>query len=76
MIEATSLGASWDEWFAPFFKFVHDNNDLVRAATYVNAGNGSIQVNDDIIKHWKDETKQSFWLRGRLDLYDELGFAK
>ncbi len=73
MIEAASQGASWDEWFAPFFKFVNDNSDVVRAVTYINTGESRIQLNDEIIKSWKAETKQSFWLRGRPDLFDTLG---
>jgi oligosaccharide reducing-end xylanase len=76
MLEAASHGASWDEWFAPFFKFVHDNNDVIRAVTYINNGESHIQLKDEIIKRWKDETRQSFWLLGSPNLYDELGFAK
>ena len=37
MLEAASQASSWNEWFAPFFKFVNDNNDVVRAVTYINA---------------------------------------
>ena len=76
MIEAASQGTGWDEWFIPFFKFVTDNNDVVRAVTYANVDESRIQLNDEIIKRWKAETKQSFWLRGGPELFDELGFAK
>jgi oligosaccharide reducing-end xylanase len=76
MIEAASQGAGWDDWFAPFFKFVNDNNDVVRAVTYINTGQSRIQLNEEIIKSWKTETKQSFWMRGRLDLFGDLGFTK
>jgi endo-1,4-beta-D-glucanase Y len=75
MLEAASQGASWDEWFVPFFKFVTDNNDVVRAVTYVNDGDSRLS-NDDIVKSWKTETKQSFWLRGGPDLFKTLGFAE
>ena len=75
MIEAASQGASWDGWFAPFFKFVQEHNDVVRAVTYVNDGDSRIQLHDEIIKGWKDEIKQSFWLRGRPDLFETLGFT-
>ena len=75
MIEAASQGASWDEWFAPFFKFVQDNHDALRAVTYINQGDSRL-LNDDIIKSWKNETKQSFWLRGGIDLFGELGFSE
>ena len=76
MIEAASQGANWDAWFAPFFKFVQDNNDVVRAVIYINEGDSRIQLNDEVIKRWKDATKQPFWLRGGPDLFDTLGFAK
>lgn len=72
ILEAASQGASWDEWFAPFFEFVQDNNDVVRAVTYLNEGDSRIQLNDEIIKHWKNETKQSLWLRGGPDLFKTL----
>jgi oligosaccharide reducing-end xylanase len=75
MIEATSRGASWEEWFAPFFKFVTDNNDIVRAVMYINAGESRLS-NEEIIKSWKTETKQSFWLRAGPDLFGALGFVK
>ena len=75
MIEATSQDTGWEEWFAPFFKFVTDNNDVVRAVIYINEGESQLS-NDDIIKRWKTETKQSFWLRGGPDLFGKLGYAK
>ena len=65
----------WNEWFAPFFLFVNDNNDVVRAVTYINAGEGRLS-NDDIIKSWKTETKQPFWLRANPDLFSDLGFIE
>ncbi|MGZ9163730.1 MAG: glycosyl hydrolase family 8 [Anaerolineales bacterium] len=82
MLEAATQGAGsdaneiWNGWFAPFFKFVDENNDVVRAVAYVNDGDSRIQLNDEIIKRWKDETKQPFWLRGGPDLFDTLGFAE
>jgi hypothetical protein len=74
MLEATAQG-TWDEWFAPFFKFVTDNNDVVRAATYINAGTSRLS-NKDIIKSWKAETKQSFWLRANPKLFGDLGVTE
>jgi hypothetical protein len=71
MLTAKSPSAGWNEWFAPFFQFVTDNNDAVRAVTYIN----DIQLNDEILKRWKDETKQSFWLRASPKLFNELGFV-
>jgi hypothetical protein len=70
MINATAQG-DWESWFAPFFKFVTDNNDVVRAMLYINAGDSRLS-NADVIKNWKTETKQSFWLRGGPALFDTL----
>jgi len=73
MLTAASQGAS--EWFAPFFKFVVDNNDVVRAVTYINAGESRL-LDADIIKNWKTETNKSFWMRANPDLFGDLGFTK
>jgi hypothetical protein len=72
MLTAKPQDAGWDEWFAPFFRFVTDNNDVVRAVTYIN----DIQLTDEIIKSWKTETKQSLWLRASPKLFSELGFSE
>jgi hypothetical protein len=73
MVTASSQGAGWDEWFTPFFQFVADNNDLVRAVIYINAGESRLS-DADIIKNWKTETKGSFWLRTTPNLFSDLGF--
>jgi oligosaccharide reducing-end xylanase len=74
MLEAAAQGG-WAEWYAPFLKFVTDNNDVVRAVIYSNAGESRL-TDTDIIKSWKTETKRSFWLRANPDLFSNLGFAK
>jgi hypothetical protein len=64
----------WNDWFAPFFQFVNENNDVLRAMTYINKIN--FQSNDEILKRWKAETKQTFWLRASPKLFGELGFVE
>ena len=27
----------WNEWFVPFFDFIHDNSDVIKAVSYINA---------------------------------------
>jgi oligosaccharide reducing-end xylanase len=78
MLNATSTSSQsdWNQWFGPLFKFANENNDVVRAVTYLNAGNSRIDANADILKRWKDETKQSFWLRASPKLFNELGFTE
>jgi Glycosyl hydrolase family 26 len=29
--------ACWDRWFAPYFKFIKDNSDVIKAVSYINA---------------------------------------
>lgn len=72
---APAAAAEWSEWFAPFFTFVADNNDVIRAVTYLNEGEG-VLLNEDTIKLWKEETKRPFWLRANPDLFGELGFVE
>ena len=78
MLTATpsNSAADWDDWFVPFFQFAGDNNDVVRAVAYINTGNSRIDLNADILKHWKDETKQAFWLRAGPSLFETLGFVE
>jgi hypothetical protein len=55
---------------------VNDNNDVVRAVTGLNAGDSRLDLNADILKRWKEETKQSFWLRASPKLFGESGYKK
>lgn len=32
-----SAEAIWQEWYAPFFRLIHDNSDVIRAVAYINA---------------------------------------
>jgi hypothetical protein len=75
MMINTTVQGGWNEAFEPFFKFVSDNNDIVRAIMYINDGKSRLS-DVDVIKNWKTETKQSFWLRGGPNLFGELGFGR
>jgi spore germination protein YaaH len=72
MLIAASQGADWETGFAPLIKFISDNNDVVRAATYIN----DVPMSAEVIKQWKVETKRPFWLRASPKLFGELGFDK
>ncbi len=78
MVTIAPLSATTErsKWFAPFFQFVNDNNDTVRAVTYINEGDSRINLNADILKEWKDETKQTSWLRANPSLFDTLGYIE
>ncbi len=75
----------WDEWFAPFFDFIHQNSDIIRAVAYINVdwdsqpmwnnqgwGNSRIQDNDVIMERWLAEIKSDFWVQSSSDLFDVL----
>ncbi|HET9906924.1 MAG TPA: glycosyl hydrolase, partial [Anaerolineales bacterium] len=62
----------WNEWFAPFFLFVNENNDVVRSIAYLNTD----VLPADTLKLWKEETKQTFWLRASPSLFDTLGYTE
>ena len=76
MVTAESNSGDWSGWFVPFFQFVGDNNDVVRAVIYTNGEKSRIDTNADVLERWKDETKGSFWLRANPSLFETLGFAK
>ena len=75
MLRAEPTG-DWESGFAPMFQFVTENNDVVRALIYVNAGTAQLSADTDILKRWKAETKQAFWLRASPTLFEQLGFAQ
>ena len=35
--DAKTADEIWQEWFGPFFAFIHDNADVIRAVAYINA---------------------------------------
>ena len=75
----------WDAWFAPFFDYVDENRDVVRAVAYINVdwnaqpmwepgvqgywGDSRLQVNTSIREHWLAEIDSDFWLHGSLKLF-------
>jgi oligosaccharide reducing-end xylanase len=73
---ALSSSANWNEWFTSFLQFMKDNNDVVRGLTYLNGGNNRIDLNAEVLKQWKDETKLPFWLKATPNLFHELGYEK
>jgi len=78
----------WDEWYAPFFDYVHKNRDVVRAAAYINVdwnsqpmwepgvqgywGDSRVQVNAVIKERWLAEIGSDFWLHGSQKLFEIL----
>jgi oligosaccharide reducing-end xylanase len=75
----------WAAWFAPFFKFIHDNADMIRAVAYINThwdsqsmwagqnwGDSRVQANADVLKNWKSELGSVDWLHASPALFNLL----
>jgi Glycosyl hydrolase family 26 len=46
--------ACWDRWFAPYFKFIEDNSDVIKAVSYINA-------NWDAQNMWSSARNNGYW---------------
>jgi hypothetical protein len=78
----------WDEWYAPFFRLVHENADVIRAVAYINVewnaqrvwgsgtdgywGDSRIEANRFIEQQWRAEIAKASWLHGGPGLFDAL----
>ena len=55
----------WDYWFAPMFKLMDDNRDVIRALAYIN-------VDWDSQELWGPPYNEGFWGDTRLEVNAEL----
>lgn len=44
----------WDEWYEPYFTYIHDHADVVRAVAYINC-------NWDAQAKWADPYNEGYW---------------
>jgi hypothetical protein len=44
----------WSEWYAPFFQYIYDNSDVIRAVAYINA-------NWDRQPMWAKPYRNGYW---------------
>lgn len=49
----------WDEWFKPYFKYIHDNSDVIRVVAYINA-NWNAQAK------WASPYNEGYWGDSRV----------
>lgn len=49
----------WQDWFAPFFKYIHANADTIRAVAYINA-------DWDTQRMWAKPYHQGYWGDSRI----------
>ncbi len=51
----------WQEWFVPFFDYIHTNNDVVRAVAYINADwDGQLK--------WSAPYSEGYWGDSRVQM--------
>ncbi len=79
---------AWEEWFEPFFETLNDNQDVIKAFSYINVNwkiqpmwqnnplfkhvDSRIQESDYITKRWLEEISKPRYLKPSEELWDEL----
>lgn len=51
----------WNEWFKPYFDYIHTNSDVIRAVAYINA-------NWDAQAQWGSPYNQGYWGDSRTEV--------
>jgi hypothetical protein len=76
--QSVAPSAIWSAWFAPYFAFIHANQDVVRAVAYIDAdwngqamwknpangywGDSRVQQNSIIEQMWTSELSGAAWV--------------
>ena len=55
----------WDEWYGPFFAFIHDNADVIRAVAYINTDWHSQAM-------WGPDGGNGYWGDSRVQANDTI----
>jgi len=53
-------GQTWDEWFKPYFDYIHQNDDIIRAVAYINA-------DWDAQPKWQSPYPEGYWGDTRVE---------
>lgn len=67
-LHPVSADEIWAQWFAPFFAYVHDNRDVIRAVSYIN-------THWDTQSNWEctvDRCPNGYWGDSRLQANVEI----
>ena len=49
----------WNEWYVPYFQYIHKNNDVIKAVAYINS-------NWDSQSMWSGDYQAGYWGDSRL----------
>ncbi len=74
----------WEKWFAPFFRYVKLNSDVIKAVSYINVnwqlqpmwknngwGDSRVFAHPFIYGRWKKEMKEDIWIHREFAGYKE-----
>jgi len=75
----------WEDWFQPFFDHIEENQDVVKAISYINAdwdaesmwshwGDTRVQVNPLILERWMEKMSQPTYVNRSDKPYEIIGF--
>ena len=78
----------WNDWFAPFFKTLEENQDVIKAFSYINLNwpsqpmwvanptfekvDARLQVNPFFMKKWNEEMKKFRYIQAHPQLFKSL----
>ena len=68
-------GNLWKGWYQPFFDFIRQNTDVIRAVTYLNSDGARVQANKGILERWQTEIADARYLPAAPDLFAKLGYT-
>lgn len=63
--ESKSADQIWEEWFGPFFQYIHSNGDVIRAVAYINADWNSQSM-------WQPGGSNGYWGDSRVQVNDSI----
>ncbi len=55
----------WEEWFEPYFSFIHSNNDVIRIANYID-------TDWDLQAKWQAPYPEGYWGDSRVQANDSI----
>ena len=63
--EPRTSGDVWNEWYAPFFSFIHENSDVIRAVAYINCDWNEQDM-------WRPGGTNGYWGDTRVQANDDI----
>jgi hypothetical protein len=88
LTDTAQANHAWESWFIPFFNTIHENQDVVKAISYINVNwpsqamwensipfkyiDSRLQVNPEIKQRWIEEVSKDLYLKASPTLFNYL----